>query len=206
MMKGLEWKDILTVLIGGLVGLLPIIMSSVLAWLDKRSLSAKKHHALELAKSRIDFIDRWVKVQQDVTSAERFEQIKRETTSELDQLKTELSEILVEEQKPEPEKENGKNLLKRLLLLYRPRNFSGWITHIVFYIVLFFTVNTLIGYRPGFDLATNEFSWSLLGSDLIVVLILFIPALIIRAIAIRIDRKAEQSFITPTVSTVIETA
>jgi hypothetical protein len=187
------------------VALLPIVISAVLAWFDKRGLAAKQHSALELAKSRVDFIDRWVKVQQEVNSAERFEQIKRETAFELDELKKGLSETLAEtEEKPEavPVQESAKTVFQRLILWYRPLSFSGWIAHIVFYIVLFLTLSSVISYQPGIDLTTNQFSWSTLWSDLIVVFIFFIPTLIVRAIAIRIDRKTQERL--HTVSPVIE--
>ena len=197
-MKSLEWKDILTVLIGGLVGLLPIVMSSILAWFDKRSLAAKQHQALELAKNRVDFIDRWVKVQQDINSADRFEEIKRETALELDELKKGLSEILAEnDEKPAPVQESAKKVLQRLLLWYWPLNFSGWISHLAFYLVLLYTIYLVIGYQPGIDPATDQFSWAQLGWDLIAVLIMFIPTLIIRGIAVRIDRKAGKDLSAP---------
>lgn len=191
-MDRLELRDVLTVLIGGLVGLLPILMNSILSWFDKRSLAAKQHGALELAKSRVDFIDRWVRVQQILSSAERFEEIKRETASELDQLKMSLSEILADHEQPVQEM-TDKRLLQRLLLWYRPGNFSGWVAHIIFYVVLFLTLSLVISYQPGVDLATDTFSWSLLWSDLIFVFIMFIPVLIIRGVAVRIDRKADEN-------------
>ena len=203
-MKGLELKEVLTIVIGGLVGLLPILMNSIVSWFDKRSLDVKQHGALELAKSRVDFIEKWVGVQQQVNSPERFEEIKRQTAYELDELKHGLTEVLAEaeEQPATPVQESAKIVIQRLLLLYRPLNFSGWIAHAVFYVVLLLTVFTVIGYQPGVDLTTGQFSWSILWSDLIAVFILCIPLLIIRAVAIRIDRKAQEKLHTS--SAVIE--
>jgi hypothetical protein len=182
--------------------LLPILINAVVAWFDKRSLDVKQHSALELAKSRVDFIEKWVAVQQHVNSPERFEEIKRQTAYELDELKHGLTEVLAEtEEKPAtPVQESARIVLQRLLLLYRPLNFSGWIAHIVFYIVLFFTVTSIIDYQPG--VYDNQFSFSFLLGDLIFVFIMCIPLIIIRAVAIRIDRKAQEKL--HTVSAVIE--
>lgn len=188
MMKDLELSSILTLLIGGVVGLFPILLNAILSWSDKRSRASRQHKALELAKSRIDFIEKWVKVQQDLNSSERFEEIKQETSNELSQIKVDLYEVLVDEE--EDIEANERNLFQRIFLLYRPQNFYGWVTHIVFYAALFYTVTIIIDYQPGY--LDNIFSWDQFFPDLIFVFIISIPTIIVRAIARRIERKATE--------------
>lgn len=184
------------ILIGALAGLFPILLTASLSWLEKRSLMAKRDRALDLAQKRVEFLDVWVKVQETLCSAERFEEIKREASNELDQLMENLSERLAEEEEEEPVEVGERNLLERLFLAYLPYNVAGWVMHILFY--MFLGMSLLLIWATGLDADTGRFSWSVLADpvNIILVFIFFgIPTLFIRWLAVRVDRKAEEKIV-----------
>jgi hypothetical protein len=182
-------NQIIIIIVGALAGLFPVLLTSVLSWLEKRSLATKQNRALDLAKGHIEFLDSWVKVQETLCSSDRFEKIKRETSEELDQLRKSLSERLAEEEKDIEEDE--KNSLQRLFLAYWPHNVAGGVLHTLFYMFLGMTVLTVLGI--GYDPATNQYSVELVWSDIFFITLFFIlPLLFIRWLAVRTDRKAEE--------------
>ncbi len=187
-------QQIVIIIVGALAGLFPVLLTSALSWLEKRSLATKQNRALDLAKKHIEFLDSWVKVQETLCSAERFEEIKQETSDELDQLRKSLSERLAEEEKDD--EENEKNLLQRLFLAYWPHNVAGWVLHTLFYMFLSMTVLFLITVF-GVDPETDQYSLEETLSDLYGLIPFFIlPMLVIRWLAVRVDRKAEEKMTT----------
>ncbi len=175
------------ILIGALAGLFPILLTAILSWLEKRSLMAKRDRALNLAHQRVEFLDAWLKVQETLCSAERFEEIKRKAADELDQLMESLSERLAEEEEEKPTEVGKRNLLERLFLAYLPHNVAGWVLHILFYMFLGVLLLTLWGTNADV-LADPDF---ILGFFILVV----IPTLFIRWLAVRVDRKAEEKIV-----------
>ena len=183
----MEQQQIDFIIIGALAGLFPVLLTSVLSWLEKRSLAAKQNRALDLAKGHTEFLDGWVKVQETLCSAERFEEIKRDTSAELDQLRKSLAESLAE--KDEDVEEGEKNLLQRLFLAYWPHNVAGWVFHTLFYMFLSMLVLllfVLFFYPPE----TNQYSP--VGGEIILILFFVLPLIFIRWLAVRTDRKAEE--------------
>lgn len=177
------------IILGGLVGLFPILLTSLLSWSDKRSNATKQQKALEMAKNRIDFIERWVKVQEALNSTERFEEIKQESADELARIRKELSVILDEDKETIDDRE--KPLFQRAFLLYRPYSFLGWVMHLAYYFFLIITIGLIIDLRPGVDFATDIFTWErVFFIDLPIMIVYAIPMLIIRAIALGVDRNA----------------
>lgn len=178
---------------GALAGLFPILLTWTLSRLEKRSFAAKRDQALNLAKKRVEFLDTWVNAQKGLCSNERFEEIKREVSDELDQLMETLSERLAEEEDSDADERNidERNLLERLLLVYYPYNVAGWVLHILFYMFFGMTLLSIPLYKPGF--LRSQFSVGQFMTDsIIIIVVLILPMLIIRWLAVRADRKAEE--------------
>ena len=127
-------QQIVIIVVGALAGLFPVLLTSTLSWVEKRSLAARQNRALDLAKGHVEFLDSWVKTQETLCSAERFKEIKQDTSTELDRLRKNLAESLAETEKDHEEDE--KNLLQRLFLAYWPHNVAGWVFHTLFYMFL----------------------------------------------------------------------
>jgi hypothetical protein len=182
--------QLIIIIVGAVAGLLPVLLTSALSWLEKRSLATKQNRALDLAKRHIEFLDSWVKVQETISSSERFEEIKLEASEELDQLRISLSERMVEEEEEQDIESGERNLLQRLFLAYWPHNAAGWVWHTLFYMFLGMTV--LWAFAIGIDPDTGQFSMDVFWSDLVLTALLFIfPLLFIRWLAVRTDRIAE---------------
>ena len=181
-------QSILIIIVGALAGLFPILLTASVSWLEKRSLFPKQNRALDLAQKRVEFLDSWVKVQETLSSTERFEEIKQAVSAELDGLSGSLSEELAEE---EEEEEGEISFLQRLFLAYLPHNVTGWVLHILFYMILGVTLINV--YEAGIDGPTTD-SWTVLEALFFWdwyapwLILLFI----IRWFAVRADRKAEE--------------
>ena len=157
---------------------------------------AKRDGALDLAQKRVEFLDTWVKVQESLSSTARFEEIKREASDELDQLMESLSETLAEEEEEEPTKVGERSLLERLLLIYLPHNLTGWALHILFYMFLGMTLLAIPALAPGFDPDIGQYTIDqLLADSIVIIVVLILPTLFIRWLAVRADRKAEEKIV-----------
>jgi len=185
-------SQMIIIIVGAFAGLFPALLTWATSWFEKRSLAAKQNRALDMARRQIEFIDDWVKVQEGLTTTERFEAIKKEASQELDNLQKSLSEQLTEEREKKEEEVEEKNLLQRLFLAYWPSSVAGWVWHTLFYMFLSITVLILLT-AFGIDPETNQFSIETLQEDIIMVLVLLVlPMLFIRWLAIRTDRKEEE--------------
>ncbi len=183
-------QSILIIIVGALAGLFPILLTASVSWLEKRSLLAKQDRALDLAQKRVEFLDSWVKVQETLSSTERFEEIKGAVSDELDGLSDSLSKEFAEE---EEEEEGERSFVQRLFLAYMPLNVSGWVLRILFYMFLGVTLIAIPAFEPGIDFDTGQFSFdTLLGDSIVLIVLLIVPLLFIRWLAVRGDRKAEE--------------
>lgn len=185
--------QLIFIIVGAIAGLFPVFLTSALSWLEKRSLATKQNRALDLAKRHIEFLDSWVKVQETISSSEHFEEIKLEASEDLDQLRKSLSERMVEEE--EDIEDDEKNLLQRLFLAYWPHNAAGWVWHTLFY--MFLGMNVLWVFGIGIDPDTGQYSRDVFWEDInttlfLIVPLLFVPLLLIRWLAVKTDRKAEE--------------
>jgi len=182
-------KEIAIIIVGALAGLFPVLLTSILSWFEKRSLATKQNRALDLAKGHTEFLDSWVKVQETLCSAERFEEIKQDTSAELDRLRKSLADSLVEKEKDDEEDE--KSLLQRLFLAYWPHNVAGWVFHTLFY--MFLSMLVLYMFQFGIDPDTDQLSSVKVYDDIYSIILFFIlPLLFIHWLARRTDRKAEE--------------
>jgi hypothetical protein len=132
--------QIIPIVGAAIAGLLPIVLTAVISWLDKRSILARRSQALSLAQQRIEFLSAWIKAQESLCSIERFEEVKRAVSDELMQLREHLNDILDDEHNQSRETVGDKQFLQKLFLIYIPRNVAGWVFHTLFYMSLSVTV------------------------------------------------------------------
>jgi hypothetical protein len=180
-MSELTPQQILFVFLGAIAGLFPILLTAFLSWLEKRGVVARNDRILDQTRNHVEFLDTWVKVQESLCSAERLQEIKRETSVELDRLKQALAEALIEEEEA-VEEEGERNIVQQWSLAYLPHNATGWLLHILFYMFLGMLILGVLGL-----LLVGSLLEGLIG----VAFFLF-PLLFIRWLAVRVDRKAEE--------------
>jgi hypothetical protein len=187
-------REITAIIITALVGLFPILLTTILSRLEKRGLSAKQDRAIDLARKRVEFLEAWVKAQTALSSTELSEKIKGDVSTELDQLIENLSARLAEEEKRAGE-EDERNILQVSFLAYRPGNFAGWVLRGLFYLFLIGTLFAFLVIIPdvGLDPDTGVFSWEQLVIDLFLIGAIFVlPLIFIRWLAVTTDRSAAE--------------
>ena len=180
----MEIFELLTV-VGALLGLLPPLSK----WLSDRSSLAKRRQAFQDCKSHTEFFDTWLRAQESVSTPERIEELKSEVSNMLDSLIKDYSNLLTHKEIEKPEVPAVLSLLKRMFLAYWPHNFSGWVFHILFYMLMGMGLMALVGFSISLD--TNNPSLKHLYSNLgqlWALLVIIIPMIITQRFARRADR------------------
>ncbi len=167
-----------------LVGLLGTTAGGFIAWLEKRNIKAKYQDEINLAERRIAFLTNWFKAQEPVCTPQRLEQIKLETSQELDSLRSRLSQFILESEQHSVFSK-GKSYQKTFLL-FIPHNIGGWLSLIFFYVLLIFVLLFITIPPEGNDLK----SWAGWFTDSVMWLFIFaIPLFFLQRLGIRFSRK-----------------
>lgn len=171
---------------GALLGILPPLSK----WLSDRSSLAKRRQAFQDCKSHAEFLDTWLRAQDLVSTPERMEELKSEINNKLHSLIKDYFNLLTHKEIEKPEVPAVLSLLKRMFLAYWPHNFSGWVFHIVFYMLMGMDLMALLGFSISPD--TNNPSLKHLYNNLgqlWALLVIIIPMIIIQRFARRADRR-----------------
>ena len=174
-------------LLAAVIGLTPVILK----WFSDRSKEAATRRTMQHSKEQVEFWQTWLKAQREVTSDERFAELKNEVSERLDK----LMELNIEQEKSKTEEENNKDELsfvQKIFLSYLPRNASGWILHTFYYITVSFIVMFL--YSSSLTTGNEVYSeWATFSENMVKDLDLFIfivvVAFILQRLARRVDRK-----------------
>ena len=94
----MDEKDIVTVLIGGLVSVLvaavPSIISVLPGWLQNQNKETQKEETVDFAKRRVDFLSAWLEACQQSETSDKLAHIKKKVARELDDIKAQVDEGL----------------------------------------------------------------------------------------------------------------
>src|SRR5512146_2752852 len=144
--------QIIPIVVGAVVGLFPAILTAVIAWLNNRSLQARRAQALTLAQQRIAFLLDWIKAQEGLSTPEKMEDLKNSVSGELNSLRLQLQGILDEHHRVNDSAEE-RTLLQKLLLTYAPRSTNAWVFHTLYYMSLGVTAILILVTATGY---TND--------------------------------------------------
>ncbi len=169
-----------------LIGALGSTAAGLFSWLEKRSIKSKYQDEINFAERRIAFVATWYKAQEAICSPQRLEEIKLQTSQELDALRTKLAQFIADSE--ERSGFSRSKYFQRAFLLHLPHNFGGWVSHLMFYLVLAVAL-LYISITPE----TNDLqSWTTWAGDSLVGLVIFvIPLLLLHKLALRFDRKRD---------------
>jgi hypothetical protein len=93
--------ELVKVLPGADLGLLPIKLTTLFDWQEKRDAVQKRNQVIHIAHTRVIFLNDFIKAQEGCVP-EQLGKIKQEVSSELNQLKQELAKSLaIQEQRKE---------------------------------------------------------------------------------------------------------
>jgi|GEM_PF-3378473 len=189
----MDEKNYITALVGSLLGLLPLVVSVFISWLEKRSRIARKEEAIDFAQRQVTFLSAWMQAREQSDSDQQITPIKKEVGAELDQIKAHVDAMMdIPHDKPMV-KTDERNFFQRLFLLYAPYTADGWVYRGLFFmclggVILLF----IVGGLPDPTSGPMTFSdWASLGFLSLPFLVI---AVIFHALAIRCDHRAEKIF------------
>jgi len=171
-------------LIGSLLGLLPIIFTTLISQMEKRSRASHGDKAIDLAQRRVAFLSAWFQARQQFASEQTVAEIKEKIALELDGIKSFVDDELALPQMAPVVKTARRNFFQRMFLLYQPQSAGGWIYHTLFYMFSSFVIL--------FTLAQISFGGELVGYFSATFLFAILPALLFNGLANRLDRKIVQ--------------
>ncbi len=178
-------KNINTALIGSLLGLIPLLVSALINWLEKRSRVARKEEALDFAQRQVAFISAWLQARQLSEPAQKLGGIKKMVSTELDDIKSQVDQAMdIPHVKPLV-KTDDRNFFQRLFLFYPPHTAGGWVYRGLFFMNVGAMILLLIVAASSPDTDT------LVGFGLLIMPFLLL-AILFHALAIHSDKAAEK--------------
>ena len=191
-------KDsIMVAIIGAIAGVLPIVITKFSDWSERKKVANKLKRSLAVAKTRIEFLDAWLVLQERILSGEQLEAKYAGVSRELDQLRDEVKKLSFT-----PEVQHvlvsDRSLWQRMFLAYRPHRISGWLFRLAYYITLGILIAMTIDLIMDPEMFTGrdesgEFSVSFLVGEFIGMgVLIFVPLFIWFWLANRSERKAEK--------------
>jgi Flp pilus assembly protein TadB len=183
-------KNISTAVIGALLGLLPLLASAFISWLGKRSRVARKEEAIDFAQRQVTFISAWLQARQQSDSTQKMTAVKKKVSEELDEIKSNVDEMMdIPHSKPLVLTDN-RNFLQRLFLFYPAHAADGWAYRGLFFMI----VGVMLLFIVSATAANDHDTWV---GTVILLIPLFLLAILFHALAIHSDRSAEKYLPSP---------
>jgi len=176
-------------LFAAILGLTPVFLK----WLNDRSNEAANRRAIQKAKEQIEFWQVWLKAQREVTTDERFNELKNKVSKRLDQL-VETSDELTASKSDKTEEEFRHSFLQRLFLAYVPHTTVGWVLHTLFYVSFSFTAMLVFGSAISENDPEANLSWSQFVSELDFVIPMLLFFALIAFFLVRTANRAEKRY------------
>ncbi len=178
-------KEIIPIL-AAVIGLTPVILK----WLNDRSAEAANRRSVQQAKEQVEFWQVWLQAQREVSTDERFAQLKNEISQRLDNLLQKSVEVENKEKTKKLEEESH-SFFEKIFLMYFPHSTPGWILHTLFYITVSFTFMLMFGLSIPPDDIDAEPSWEYFMNDLGLNVTLFLFFVLIAFILQRFANRIE---------------
>ncbi len=105
-------------------------------WRQGRDSSFRRRQTLARSSEMVQFIEHWVRAQQQVRAGEELRDVHAAAQRQLDWAYAAVAQL------PEEERPRQRLTLRRALLWYRPRSLHAWIAHLAltFFVLLAFMV------------------------------------------------------------------
>lgn len=124
--------QIIPIVGGAIVGLLPTILTAIVSWLNARSIQARRTQALALAQQRIAFLSDWIKAQEALSGPEQLDRMKSSVSDELSTMRLQLADVLEDHRRP-VDLAAERTFFQKLFLIYTPRGVGAWVFHTLFF-------------------------------------------------------------------------
>ena len=170
-------KELILRLIGPLVTALGISLQELRR---SRNEYARRKMARDEATEMVAFIEKWVQAQQLTCASEEFEAVKQIARLQLQQV---YALLMNAQQTKAPPK---RPLLRRVFLLYQPASLGGWISHIIFYLLI-----VVLG-MFSLGVFTDEKDPEITRADIIAIYVFYLfITFAVRAWAVHIETRRE---------------
>ncbi len=192
----MDSKNFITALVGSLLGLLPLLLSAFISWLEKRSRVARKEESIDFAQRRVTFLTNWLQARQQSDSGKQLAAIKKEVSAELDDIKDQVNSMMDIPHETPMVQTQKRNFSQRLFLFYPPHTAGGWVYRGLFFMcvsaILFFGFLSAVPDPTAPPLTI----WDWVGYG-IVILPFLLLALLFHALAVHTDNRAEKMLMQP---------
>jgi hypothetical protein len=177
--------QIIPIVGGAIVGLLPTILTAIVSWLNARSIQARRTQALALAQQRIAFLSDWIKAQEDLSTPEHLDQMKSSVSDELSAMRVQLADVLEDHRRP-VDLAAERTFFQKLFLIYTPRSVGAWVFHTLFFMSVGMTAIMILltAFRTLDPLDTAIACLDLPG---------LILSVVFRQLAVEADKRAQQA-------------
>ena len=156
-----ENNPLIIALASSMVGLLPVALTLIVNWLEKRGQTARINSILGQVNNRIEFLTAWYNLQKEVTNPEQLANIRKIVNNELGDVYELFMDVILDPDKETKQRQEAMakyrktNKLKRFLLMYTPYNTRGWIFHTLYYMCLL-PLLAIIGYMIYNSIQFND--------------------------------------------------
>ena len=137
-----ENNPLLIALASSMVGLLPVVLTLVVNWLEKRGQTARINSILGQVNNRIEFLTAWYNLQKEVTDPTQLSNVKKIVNNELGDVYELFMDVVLDPDKETKQRQEAiakyrkTSKFRRFLLMYTPYNARGWIFHTLYYMCL----------------------------------------------------------------------
>lgn len=118
-----------------LAALLPVAVTALFAWFERRGQEVRRNAAIDTAHKRIQFLNTYLTTQQMILPPERHEMLKQTIGTEVERIFQELAAVLDEIERT-TRHTREKNVVQRIFLLYRMRTSQSNLFRALFYTLL----------------------------------------------------------------------
>lgn len=134
-----DFNSLLLPLASSLVGLVPVLLTLGVEWLEKRGQTARTNSILEQVNNRVAFLTAWYGLQKEVSNDAQLDNVKVVVGNELDDVYELFMDVVLDPDKETKQRQEAiaryrkTGKFRKFFLLYRPYNTRGWFFQTLYY-------------------------------------------------------------------------
>ncbi len=118
-----------------LAALLPLALTALATWAERRTQEARRNTAVDTAYKRIQFLNIYLTTQQLILPPDHYQELKRSIGGEVERIFQELTIVLNNNERI-ARQSSEKNIVQRVFLLYRLHTTRAKVFRAIFYTLL----------------------------------------------------------------------
>jgi cytochrome bd-type quinol oxidase subunit 2 len=175
-----------------LAALLPIALTALITWLERRGQEARQHSAMDMAYKRIQFLNIYLTTQQLILPPEHYDTLKQAIGTEIEHIFQELTKVLNNIERM-THHTHERNVIQRIFLLYRMHTMRAKLFRGLFYALLSISTIVSILFTIGITINQNSNIITATAGISIVLLPFVLLALLFRWLALHHEQRTYES-------------